>query len=148
MIDNNEWPCKIDHNDWLKKKMQFKFDPKAEKLLFEQDHDKSEFVRPMDSAQQEHDKTYKMACVSLLSTWRNYGYLASQRPHSKDICAMWSESLPGTHHLVGFVMLQHSDQAILWKWERNTFEPQHDKTNKMTVRPSKTQIGLGIRPVW
>ena len=28
------------------------------------------------------------------------------------------------------------------------FEPQHDKTNKMIVRPVKTQINLGIRPVW
>ena len=27
------------------------------------------------------------------------------------------------------------------------FEPPHDKTNKMTVRPAKTQISLGIRPV-
>ena len=27
-------------------------------------------------------------------------------------------------------------------------EPQHDKTNKMSVRPEKTQISLGIRPVW
>ena len=27
-------------------------------------------------------------------------------------------------------------------------EPPHDKTNKMTVRPSKTQISLGICPVW
>ena len=26
-------------------------------------------------------------------------------------------------------------------------EPPHDKTNKMTVRPAKTQISLGIRPV-
>ena len=24
----------------------------------------------------------------------------------------------------------------------------HDKTNKVTVRPAKTQISLGIRPVW
>ena len=28
-----------------------------------------------------------------------------------------------------------------------TFEPRHDKTNKMTVRPAKTQISLGICPV-
>ena len=28
------------------------------------------------------------------------------------------------------------------------FEPWHDKTNKMTVHPAKTQISLGIRPVW
>ena len=28
------------------------------------------------------------------------------------------------------------------------FEPRHDKTNKMSVRPAKTQISQGIRPVW
>ena len=28
------------------------------------------------------------------------------------------------------------------------FEPPHDKTNKMTMHPAKTQISLGIRPVW
>ena len=28
------------------------------------------------------------------------------------------------------------------------FEQRHDKTNKMSVRPAKTQISLGIRPVW
>ena len=28
------------------------------------------------------------------------------------------------------------------------YEPPHDKTNKMTVRPEKTQIRLGICPVW
>ena len=28
------------------------------------------------------------------------------------------------------------------------FELPHDKTNKMSVRPAKTQISLGIRPVW
>ena len=29
-----------------------------------------------------------------------------------------------------------------------SYEPPHDKTNKMTVRPAKTQISLGICPVW
>ena len=29
-----------------------------------------------------------------------------------------------------------------------TIEPRHDKTNKVTVCPAKTQISLGIRPVW
>ena len=28
-----------------------------------------------------------------------------------------------------------------------TNEPPHDKTNKMSVRPAKIQISLGIRPV-
>ena len=27
-------------------------------------------------------------------------------------------------------------------------EPRHDKTNKVSVRPAKTQLSLGIRPVW
>ena len=27
-------------------------------------------------------------------------------------------------------------------------EPQHDKTINVAVRPAKTQISLGIRPVW
>ena len=27
-------------------------------------------------------------------------------------------------------------------------EPRHDKTNKMSVRLAKTEISLGIRPVW
>ena len=28
------------------------------------------------------------------------------------------------------------------------YEPWHNKTNKVSVRPAKTQISLGIRPVW
>ena len=28
------------------------------------------------------------------------------------------------------------------------FEPRHDKTNKMAVRPAKTQIRLGMSPLW
>ena len=28
------------------------------------------------------------------------------------------------------------------------YEQQHDKTNTVTVRPAKTQISLGFRPVW
>ena len=31
---------------------------------------------------------------------------------------------------------------------RKTIEPRHDKTNKVSLRPAKTQISLGIRPVW
>ena len=36
---------------------------------------------------------------------------------------------------------------ILIETERRYGEPRHDKTNKMTVRPAKTQISLGIRPI-
>ena len=39
---------------------------------------------------------------------------------------------------------------MLWreKEEQISNEPRHDKTDKMCVRPAKTQISLGIRPVW
>ena len=30
----------------------------------------------------------------------------------------------------------------------NINEPRHDKTNKVSVCPAKSQISLGIRPVW
>ena len=30
----------------------------------------------------------------------------------------------------------------------HSVEPPHDKTNKVAVRPAKTQISLGICPVW
>ena len=30
----------------------------------------------------------------------------------------------------------------------HTYELRHDKTNKTSVRPAKTQMSLGIRPVW
>ena len=30
----------------------------------------------------------------------------------------------------------------------SSYEPRHDKTNKMSVRPAKTPISVGIRAVW
>ena len=41
--------------------------------------------------------------------------------------------------------------TTVYVWKRSSkivFEPPHDKTNKMTVRPAKTPISLCIRPVW
>ena len=32
--------------------------------------------------------------------------------------------------------------------DASKYEARHDKTKKMSVRPAKTQISLGIRPVW
>ena len=37
---------------------------------------------------------------------------------------------------------------FLLSFAKMRFEPRHDKTNKVTVRPEKTQISMGIRPVW
>ena len=39
--------------------------------------------------------------------------------------------------------------AVIWSVPIfRIFEPRHDKTKNMSVRPAKTQISLGIRPVW
>ena len=35
-----------------------------------------------------------------------------------------------------------------WCGYQQTNEPPHDKTNNVVVRPAKTQISLGIHPVW
>ena len=42
---------------------------------------------------------------------------------------------------------------MVWKGGKSTnqtnkIEPLHDRTNNLTVRPAKTPISLGIRPVW
>ena len=41
---------------------------------------------------------------------------------------------------------------VIWNLKHrpwhHTFEPRHDKTNKMSVHPAKTQISPGIRPVF
>ena len=45
-------------------------------------------------------------------------------------------------------------KEILWKYsiqslkKQLAYEPPRDKTNNVAVRPAKTQISLGIRPVW
>ena len=53
------------------------------------------------------------------------------------ICKIWGNSL-------------HLSQNVLSKTPRmglRIYEPPYDKTNKMSARPAKTQINLGIRPV-
>ena len=54
---------------------------------------------------------------------------------------------------------QHRSEVLSWETIQSTmsdhvwyidssYEPHHDKTNKITVRPAKTRISLGIHPVW
>ena len=45
-------------------------------------------------------------------------------------------------------MIQIATCSVGVQTEQAIIEPWHDKTNKMSVRPVKTQISLGIRPVW
>ena len=62
------------------------------------------------------------------------------------------------HSLIVFFPYVQQVPCVIWlwsclgicgqmlRWSEN--EPQHDKTNRMSVRPAKTQNSLGIRPVW
>ena len=84
-------------------------------------------------------------------------------------CPGWSESSLGAHAILlvlsrcGSFATDRSNMCKLTTAEFNAnksrecnpiprnnpkFEPRHDKTNKMSVRQAKTQISLGIRPVW
>ena len=45
-------------------------------------------------------------------------------------------------------MQSHEKSFCLQEFCHYRYEPPHGKTNKMTVHPAKTQISLGIRPVW
>ena len=41
-----------------------------------------------------------------------------------------------------------SDTGPVVLWYYNLYESPRDKTSEVTVHPAKTQISLGIRPVW
>ena len=45
------------------------------------------------------------------------------------------------------LLKEPSDLLDALLYAKTTFEPPHDKTNKMTVCPAKTLISLGIGPV-
>ena len=81
-------------------------------------------------------------------------------------CPGWSESSLGAQ--VSLLVLSRGGSFLSWVavnkvgstlsklifYEKHQVfrskqnEPRHDKTNTVSVRPSKTRISLGIRPVW
>ena len=69
-----------------------------------------------------------------------------------DMYKMWCQHKRGSLPLQTKLWLEISQEMTkvnmkYLKMER-IIEPPHDKTNKMTVCPAKTQISLGICPVW
>ena len=60
---------------------------------------------------------------------------------------MWDliVSVPG--HCLSFYLERFSYAVCSSALYSTIIEPPRDKTNKMSVRPAKTQISLGIRPV-
>ena len=65
--------------------------------------------------------------------WNN-GKWRSYQPYIEEClwCTKWINSVVSWNSSVGL----------------NIIDPPHDKTNKVSVRPAKTQISLGIHPVW
>ena len=55
--------------------------------------------------------------------------------------------LPSVIHITRNSMAAAIHFFLTWNTQ-SRHEPRHDKTNKMAVRPAKTQISLGIYPVW
>ena len=49
---------------------------------------------------------------------------------------------------LNFVMLRFKWDKFVQQCPHKWDEPRHDKTNKMSKCPARTQICLGIRPVW
>ena len=79
----------------------------------------------------------------VLGRWGNIKVDKMTSPHlSSSIFIVW--------HLVIMTKKWLGDNVGLFclKFTRLLYEPRHDKTNKMVVRPAKTRISLGIRPVW
>ena len=65
------------------------------------------------------------------------------------LCYKEIEGSPVLRHLYSF-HCHEIQRSSRWCSESESpiYEPPHDKTNKMSVRPTKTQISLGSRPVW
>ena len=60
----------------------------------------------------------------------------------------WSGTLEDTFSHDEVHCISYSSQPIIIEGrKRLLYEPPREKTNKMTVRPAKTQISLGIHPV-
>ena len=68
--------------------------------------------------------------------------------HAVDLSSSRNLAIIGTSIFTG-LMVPHWIES--YPTELSTgklLQPTHDKTNKMTVLPAKTQISLGTRPVW
>ena len=123
-----------------------------------------------DSDQPGHlSSLIRVFTVRMKKAWVLRYPLSAQRR----FCSDWADaqadlSLRWAHsHFIGFVTMrlisdsgksllngtitQATDKMFVIRdpcdFSLRKIEPPHDKINKMTVRPAKTQISLGIRPV-
>ena len=114
-----------------------------------------------------HEFLWSCVPSSISCTWSNVQWIFIQQ---KGLCWRWDERSND--------LLEGQNLYVLWKFERKrthyinkqfftvvsirssydlllvwdcmciSYEPPHDKISNVVVRPAKTQISLGIRPVW
>ena len=99
-----------------------------------------------DSDQPGHPVTLTFPCDLNYSVTRSIGHLHMTAMYNIPIRFSYYLSLYKTATCLTQTTASIFTPKILLNSQRN--EPPHDKTNKMSVRPAKTQISLGIRPVW
>ena len=68
------------------------------------------------------------------------------QPYPPVVISMRSDGYVPLPPLLAIKYVQNSGKCSTSKFQ-SVYEPRHDKSEKMTVRPAKTQISLGIRPV-
>ena len=83
------------------------------------------------------DENYDFTCLSFYSPRMLLSVLGLVRVCTYAINKIYLETLK-TQHYTSTVYFN----GLTW------CEPRHDKTNKMSVRPAKIQISLGIRLIW
>ena len=71
---------------------------------------------------------------------------------SQLVCHYWKTISVSVSWISAKLKIHRSKKKKKKKYNKfkktKSFEPPHDKTNKMSVRPAKTHTSLGIRPVW
>ena len=134
----------------------------------EPSHDKTNdmaYAPSEDSDQSGHPPVWS---ESSLSAWRKLGSLATHWAHSEDSDQTgrmpWLLGLRWTQMpFCWFCHVAAQIQCVFLYFYASSIDPEknfavmkgnvikeppHDKTNKVVVRPEKTQMSLGIRPVW
>ena len=88
-------------------------------------------------------------CILLVLTWAaHFGciFVSSQGFFHLNLKCFCDETLLEFENLYA----HDASQAIMCTYNNigTQCEPRHDKTSKTSMRPAKTQISLGIHPVW
>ena len=131
----------------------------AKPLLWKQTHSGFTYPVPIRVVYSMYSSTFLLliglrgrskTCMTPLDACNSSRMIIPPFTNVLDVPVVWNRK-PAINH--------HRRYLALYTWTKlhnklhvhedgNRIEPPHDKSNKMSVRPAKTQISLGIRPVW